>query len=253
MVATPRILLIPIVTMLLSALGPLIPAGAGPQEGRSRGPLVGLEEQTWWVQFRLFSSTVEPDSSMDDILRTAVECPVAPELYQRTDSDSLRGLISVLTLGEGEESLTAIMQLSDDLIVADFQPGAWNIKVYIPDGRFRVVLLPDPFFWTPSIVSQKKVIDDDHEFSITGFLNLVDRSGDVTFPPKVTSETVIRFERVKAEGAETALGFSAFVDFEVAGGKLVNRDLKLVVDRDGDGRPDQVIAGGPYVAPAPKE
>ncbi len=210
-------------------------------------PAQGSSEETaWWVRFQIYSNSVEPDSSMVEV----GSCPVAPELY-RVQSASVVGLISVLTMGQGEESLTSLMQLSDDVHMS-FSDGAWDIKVYIPDGRFRVVLLPDPFFWTPSIVTQRKVLKDDDKFRITGILNLVDRTGNVTFPPEVSPSTVIRFERVKAEGSEIALGFSAYVDFEIAGGRLLSRDLNLVVDCDGDGKQDQVITGGPYV-PTPRK
>lgn len=198
------------------------------------------EETAWWVRFHIVSSSVESALSTGEV----VSCPVAPELY-RIQGDSLIGLISILTMGQGEESIASVMQLSNDTHIS-FYPGAWDIKVDIPDGRFRVVLLPDPLFWTPSTVTQEKVVKDDDQFRITGVLNLVDRAGNVTFPPKLSPDTVIRFERVNAEGATTALGFSAYVDFEIAGGQLVHRDLTLGVDCDGDGKQDQVITGAEY-------
>lgn len=219
----------------------LVLTGIVPFLCAARSQASGREETAWWVRFQVYSNSVESAHSTGEV----VSCPVAPELY-RIQGDSLIGLISILTMGQGDESLTSLMQLSDDAHIS-FYPGAWDIKVYIPDGRFRVVLLPDPFFWTPSTDTQEKVVKDDGKFRITGILNLVDRTRNVTFPPEVSPDTVIRFERVKAEGATTALGFSAYVDFEIAGGQLVHRDLTLAVDCDGDGKQDQVITGGEYV------
>lgn len=232
---------------ILGRLAAVVLTGVVVSPGLSPAESSGSEKAAWWVRFQVYSNSIEASSSMDDVHRAAVACPVAPELY-RVEDDSLVGLISVLTMGQGDESLTGVMGPSDDVHMLSYT-GSWDIKIYIPDGRFRVVLLPDPFFWTPSVVAQEKVVKDDEKFRITGILNVVDREGNVTFPPKVSPETVIRFERVKAKGAERALGFSARVDLEVAGGKLVDRHLSLVVDSDGDGLQDQVITGGPYVAP----
>jgi hypothetical protein len=215
------------------------------------GQNAGTRVEPWVVRFQLMRDSVHDTPYRDTDgawkFRDGVSFPVAPGLYQWLKPDSLVALVSVFTMRDAEASITSVMNSSEDVYV-DTYADTWWIKVDIPDGRFKVVLWPDPSLWSPGSAAREHAVAVEDSFEITGVLHLMDGGEVVSFPPEARRENLIRFERVKAVGAQDALGFSAFVDCEVRGGKLVNRALVLAIDRDGDGVEDQKISGGPYVS-----
>ncbi len=212
------------------------------------GQSLSTRQSPWRLMFVLTSFSLSEQLGAD-------VNPVAIELYQILTEGEVRPLVQSLTMSEGEMSITMVYCFSDKIRPTYSASRILDYSVSIPNGKFRAVLIPDPFFWKPAFEgtsSPDNMISDDTLFEITGLFTIVGSESDVSFPPIPVPEKLIRFSGVKAPERDLALGFSAYVDFEIIDGRIAKKDLTFMVDSDADGRSEIEIPGGPY-RPLPKQ
>jgi hypothetical protein len=106
--------------------------------------------------------------------------------------------------------------------------------VDLPDGNYRLVLLPSPDFWYPNN-------PDPGPFKIYGQLAVRDA---VTFwsAPSVNEPDgpQIYFDGVNGSGGSN-LGFSAYRDYTILGGAIHGGPGLVHIDANGDGYEDGVV------------
>ncbi len=190
------------------------------------------------MEFRLNAAVYAHDSVTTGI-------PVFPVQMMLVDRESRKILIGPGEMTHDGETLGRSTMVFDDEFRI-LQP-ANQIIVHGPayeDRQYRLFLRPSLEFWCPrgatsGFVNADSDLKEDQDFLIMGSLILRDSDYVYSYPARADTGATgerLEFNRLHHPDCQTALGFTAFVDFDVEGGLITSmggdRDEPLVLKID---------------------
>lgn len=178
--------------------------------------------QSLTLEFRLNAAVYSRDG-------VETEIPVYPVQMMLIDRESGKILVGPGEMKQGGEVFAAGTTVFDD-----------NFRILYPDNQivllgsahadrqYRLFLRPSLEFWcpdcaTPGFVGEESDLKEEGDFLILGTLHLRDDEYGYSFPSSpeaVEAGERLEFTHLRDPQRRSALGFTAFVDFDVVEGLI---------------------------------
>lgn len=168
------------------------------------------------------------------------------------DRRANRQLVGPVQIGDAGKSLVIPMVLDERIESRGWTNGFHLHSSSADEMDLRLIIHAAPNFTNPDMaLPDQDPLPLDAEFHLGGVLKLGDEENVWLFP--AYWEEPVTFHRLRAAGADTAKGFSAYVDLRVAGHYIDADTLTLHIDADADGAPDRTIVAPPMDEEAHQE
>ncbi|MCP4574398.1 MAG: hypothetical protein GY838_18760 [bacterium] len=163
------------------------------------------------------------------------------------DRNSNQLLVGPVQIGGADKPGVLTMILDNRIESHEWTDGVHLHSSSKDDFDLRLILHTAPQYIDPQLARpNQEPLPLDADLHIGGVLKLGDEEHVWLFP--TYGEEPITFDRLRAAGADTAMGFGAYVDFRVSDLRIEPETLTLYIDADADGEPERTIDASPLSA-----